>query len=131
MTKFTNLHPDEVERRRLISIEAMKESRHAEFERRYQQRCDTFFWKNGPCCAGCDHWASEMGDSGQCTLAPIVSGADVLKSMGISWSSYTPPPDYPYTARDHVCGSFRDTFDWATLGEDYLREIGQRERIGI
>jgi len=50
--------------------------------------------------------------------------------MGISWSSYTPPPDYPYTARDDVCGGFRDTFEWETLGEDYLREIGHHASIG-
>lgn len=123
---FGNLPSDEVERRRLASIEAMSERRRADFERWYQKRCDEFFWKNGRCCAGCDHWSSEAGDIGECLSAPPVSGEQVLKSMGITWSSYTPPPGQPFTHRDHVCGAFQDTFDWASLGEEYLALIGAR-----
>lgn len=121
---FGNLPPDEVERRRLASIEAMSERRRTDFERWYQKRCDEFFWKNGRCCAGCDHWSSEAGDVGECLSAPPVSGVQVLKSMGITRSSHIPPPGQPFTHRDHVCGAFQDTFDWASLGEEYLASIG-------
>lgn len=122
--KFTKFSSEEIERRRLASVEALKEMDRAEFERWYQKRCDTFFWKNGPCCAGCDHWSSEQGDTGLCTAAPIVSGADVLHSMGITRSSYMPPPGHPYTNHDFVCGAFQDTFDRSSLGQDYLDAIG-------
>lgn len=121
---FTSLSSSEVERRRLASIEAMKERRRTEFERWYQKRCDAFFWKKGRCCAGCDHWSSDAADIGECMSAPPVSGAEVLRSLGISWSSYTTTPGQPFTSRDHVCGAFQDTFDWTTLEADYLASIG-------
>lgn len=127
MAKFTNMPPSEVERRRQLSVEAFRELERADWERQYRKRCDEFFWRNGPCCAGCDHWSSEAGDIGECMAAPPVSGADVLKSLGISWCSYLPPPGQPYTPRDHRCGSFQDSFDWSTLGEPYLKSIGARQ----
>lgn len=121
---FSSLPPDEIERRRLASIEAMKERQRDEFERWYQKRCDEFFWRVGRCCAGCDHWSSEAGDVGECCSAPPVSGEQVLKSLGITWSSYIPSPGQPFTMRDHVCGAFEDTFDWSSLGSEYLCSIG-------
>lgn len=126
MTQFTSLPPEEIERRRLLSIGALKDRDRDAWQRWYQKRCDTFFWKNGPCCAGCDHWASEAGDTGECTSAPPVSGTQVLKSLGIEWSSHIPPPGQPFTSRDHKCGAFQDTFDWSTLDSDYLQAIGCR-----
>lgn len=124
MNFFTNLTPDEIERRRLASIKVMKERRREDWGSRYQERCDRFYWKHGRCCAGCDHWSSEAGDIGECMSAPPVSGADVIQSLGIDWSSYTPPPGQPFTRREHVCGAFRDDFDWSTLEPDYLKRIG-------
>lgn len=121
---FSNLPPDEVERRRQASIEAMRERQRNDSERWYQKRCDEFFWKNGRCCAGCDHWSSEAGDIGECLSAPPISGSQVLKSLGIEWSSYIPPPGQPFTRRDHVCGAFQDTFDWSSLDAEYLASIG-------
>lgn len=126
---FSKLSPDEVERRRLTSIEAMKERRRTEFERWYQKRCDEFFWKNSRCCAGCDHWNSGQGDIGECLSAPPVSGEQVLKSLGIIWASYVPPPGQPFTRREHVCGAFQDTFDWESLGEEYLTSIGANAKV--
>lgn len=124
MSKFTKLPPDEVEKRRAASVKALQALERAAWEREYQKRCDTFFWRKGPCCAGCDHWSSEAGDIGECMDAAPVSGENVLKSLGIDWCSYLPPPGQPYTKRDHRCGSFQDTFDWSTLGEPYLKAIG-------
>jgi hypothetical protein len=121
---FTSLPAKEVERRRLASVEALKDQERAEFQRWYQEECDRFYWRHGRCCAGCDHWASEGGWLGQCMSAPPVSGADVVRSLGIISCTYTPPPGQPFTRGDHVCGAFQDEFDWSTLGEDYLKRIG-------
>lgn len=121
---FTHLPPEEVERRRQVSVAEWKARQREDWERRYQERCDTFYWKNGRCCAGCDFWRSEAGDTGECTAAPPVSGEQVIRSMGIEWSSYTPPPGQPFTTRDHVCGAFQDNFDWQTLDAEYLERIG-------
>lgn len=116
----------EIERRRQASIVALRERQKTEWEARYQERCDRFYWQRGRCCAGCDHWASDAGDFGQCMSAPPVSGQDVLKSLGIDWASYIPPPDHPYTQREHVCGAFKDDFDWSLLPDEYLQRIGAR-----
>jgi hypothetical protein len=62
--------------------------------------------------------------SGACAAAGVVSGADVLRSMGITFSSYNPGPGLPFTRMDFHCGKFEDTFDWSTLDQDYLRHIG-------
>lgn len=122
--QFSNLPKDEIERRRNLSISAMKEIQKADFQARYQESCDKFYWKNGRCCAGCDFWASDEGNIGECTSAPPVSGAQVLQSMGITRSSYIPPPGQPWTKMDHVCGAFQDDFDWSTLDPEYLKRIG-------
>lgn len=126
MVKFTDLPAQEIERRRLSSVETMRDMERSAWERKYQKRCDEFFWSNGPCCAGCDHWSSEAGDVGECMSAAPVSGENVLKSLGIDWCSYLPPPGQPFTKRDHKCGSFQDSFDWSTLDEVYLKSIGAR-----
>lgn len=115
---------EEIERRRKLSVAAMKEITEREWADSYQETCDKLYWGFGPCCAGCDHWSSYAGLSGQCTAAPIMSGADVLRSIGISWSTYIPEPGHPYTEAMHRCGMFADTFDWSTLNADYLRRIG-------
>ena len=124
MNRFTDLPAEEIERRRLASVEEMKKLSGDEFGRWYQEKCDRFYWSNGRCCAGCDYWSSEGGWTGECLAAPPVSGAQVLKSMGIEWCTYTPPPGQPYTSHDHVCGAFKDDFDWTTLDEEYRRRIG-------
>ncbi len=124
MVQFTNLPPEEVERRRMASVVAWEDAKKTQWQRDYQKRCDAFFWKNGPCCAGCDHWSSDAGDIGECMSAPPVSGEQVIRSLGIDWCSHLPPPGQPFTKRDHKCGAFRDTFDWSTLDAGYLHEIG-------
>ena len=121
---FSDLPPDEIERRRKASQSAMEEIDREEFARWYQAECDRDYWRNGQCCAGCDFWRSDAGKVGECTAAGIVSGADVLKSLGMTFSSYMPPPGFPYSRSDEWCGKFRDDFDWASLGEVYLTRIG-------
>ena len=34
------------------------------------------------------------------------------------------------TSHNHVCGAFRDEFDWSTLDADYLERIGARLSVG-
>lgn len=124
--KFSNLPPDEIERRRQLSIQAEKDLRRKEFERWYQEHCDKFYWKHGRCCAGCDFWNSEAGNIGECTSAPPISGEQILKSLGIMCSSFVPPPGQPFTRHDHVCGAFQDCFDWSSLDPEYLKRIGAK-----
>lgn len=121
---WSNLPADEVERRRLESVEALRERERAEFDERYQQHCDTEYWRFGQCCAGCDYWQSDSSNVGCCAAAGIVSGEQVLASMGVTWSTYTPPPGLPCTTADFWCGKFKDDFDWSTLSFDYLKAIG-------
>jgi hypothetical protein len=128
MVGFSKLPPAEVERRRQLSVEAYGEMRDAEFDRWYQEECDRFYWRNGRCCAGCDHWSSSGGRVGECFSAPPMSGRDIMASLGIISCSYTPPPGQPFTEWDHVCGAFQDEFDWSTLPEDYRKRIGAPEQ---
>jgi len=120
-SKFT---PDEIERRRLASVSALKMLDEAAWERKYQETCDRLYWTRGQCCAGCDHWQSDGGLTGLCSAAGIVSGEDVLRSMGITFSSYMPAPGFPFSNAENYCGKFRDDFDWSTLERDYLSRIG-------
>ena len=53
-----------------------------------------------------------------------MSGKDVMRSIGVEWSSYAFSPGFPYTDAKHGCGLFSDAFDWATLDDEYLRRIG-------
>lgn len=121
---FSKFTPEEVERRRRASVEAMRNRERDEFAARYQEHCDRIYWTRGQCCAGCDHWQSDGGDVGRCAGAGIVSGMDVMRSMGAQWSSYIPEPGFPFTRADQHCGLFRDEFDWSTLDAKYLLRIG-------
>lgn len=67
-----------------------------------QEHIDSFYFERGPCCAGCDLWRHINSVAGTCTLMPI---------------------EY-VTTRDHLCGQFRDTFEWASLPAHYRRSVG-------
>jgi hypothetical protein len=99
-----------------------------DFDLWYQEQCDRLYWSQGQCCAGCDHWISEAGMTGRCSAAGVVSGEDVLKSMGIAFSNYTPPPGFPFVRATFHCGKFSDEFDWSALSEMYLYSIGAMRR---
>ena len=120
---FTQLPPEEIERRRKASVSALAERDRDEWDAKYQERCDGIYWRFGRCCAGCDHWSSYAGLTGQCSAAGIMSGADVMRSLGFRFWSHQPEPGYPYTKAKHVCGLFSDSFDWSTLGASYLARI--------
>jgi len=124
LSGWSKYSAEEIERRRVLSVAALRARDREEFDAWYQEQCDREYWTRGQCCAGCDHWQSSAGNTGQCAAAGIVSGADVLASMGVTFSSYMPPPGFPYTASDHHCGLFKDDFDWRSLDDDYLHRIG-------
>lgn len=124
MPTFTKFSDAEIERRRALSVEALKQREREEWERQYQEHCDRLYWTSGKCCSGCDHWQSEMGNIGSCIDAGIVSGDQVMRSLGSYFSSYMPPPGFPLTKAEFYCGQFRDDFDWSTLDHDYLAKIG-------
>lgn len=124
MVNFTILPLSEMEKRRRASVEALRIKDREKFSEWYQEKCDKLYWQNGPCCAGCDHWQSDSSLTGRCTNAPILSGQDVMRSIGAHFSSYTPPPGHPFTEAQHKCGMFKDDFDWSTLDAEYLKRIG-------
>ena len=124
MTIWSRLTPKELERRRVASVAALKARDRAQFDAWYQEQCDRDYWLYGQRCSGCDHWRSDMGDTGDCTAVGIVSGDQVLASAGMFSCSYMPPPGFPITNADFYCGLFRDDFDWLSLGQDYLERIG-------
>lgn len=124
MANWSKFTTDEIERRRQDSMRALERMDRDAFDAWYQERCDEMYWTRGQCCAGCDHWQSDQGRSGNCSAAGIVSGVDVLRSMGVTFSSYMPPPGFPFTRDDFHCGLFRDDFDWSTLDDEYLTRIG-------
>lgn len=125
MSEFGKLSEEEVERRRLASVESMRRRDREDFDKWYQAECDRMYWARGQCCAGCDHWQSDMARTGRCQAGGIVSGHDVMMSItGGGFSSYTPPPGYPYRPDDHWCSLFKDDFDWSTLDPEYLRSVG-------
>ena len=89
-----------------------------------QEALDSFYWKNGPCCAGCDWWHHISPKVGECHRAPIVSGHDRMQALGITFSSKPFTAGHPITERDHPCGEFKDVFDWKTLPQPYRKRIG-------
>lgn len=116
-----------VAERHKASLAALKHRDKEAFAHWYQAKCDQIYWSSGQCCAGCDHWRSDMGNLGQCAAAGIVSGAEVLKSILSDegfYSGPTPEPGLPWSRARFYCGKFRDEFDWSTLDQEYLEHIG-------
>ena len=125
MGRFTILPPEEIERRRLASVEVLKDLERDEFERWYQKRCDEDYWKFGQRCSGCDYWASSAGWIGECQKGGKLSGYDALASAGIICCSKSDlGPAYPLTRAWDYCAWFKDDFDWSVLDTSYLNEIG-------
>lgn len=77
---------------------------------------DAFYHENGPCCAGCDHWSWLNSRIGECRKAAPVSGADRTAGLWVIGCSLPIGAGHPFTARDHKCGDFLDTYDWVASG---------------
>lgn len=89
-----------------------------------QEFVDAFYFKHGPCCAGCDFWHHLNSSVGECAKAAPVSGEQRAAMFGITGCSLNPGAGHPFTPRDHHCGDFRDTFDWGSLPLPYQKRIG-------
>lgn len=81
-----------------------------------QKYVDRFYLENGPCCAGCDWWRFYNSVVGECTRSSPVDGISRCDMLGMKSISGQPPPSgHIMTKRDHVCGDFKDDFDWKLL----------------
>jgi len=90
-----------------------------------QENIDSFYWKTGKCCAGCDWWRSLNTRAGECTRSRP-TGRDRFGMLGITGSSLKVGAGHVMTPRDHQCGDFKDEFDWSALPLPYLARIGYK-----
>jgi hypothetical protein len=91
---------------------------------RTQEIIDSFYFEHGKCCSGCDWWRSITSTAGDCTKSAPVNGAARWAMLGIDLTSARLAPGHVVTARDHVCGDFKDEFDWSSLPLPYRIRIG-------
>ena len=90
-----------------------------------QEFLDRFYFRHGPCCAGCDHWRSLSSQIGECRrTAPRLSSDDRLALLGIEKCSRSFGAGHMLTDKDHHCGEFKDEFDWSTLPLPYRKRVG-------
>lgn len=90
-----------------------------------QESADAFYWKHGPCCAGCDWWRHvRAGRVGLCTKAAPVASEQRTALLGFDHSSMEIGAGHPLTLRDHHCGEFKDEFEWGDLPLTYRIRIG-------
>lgn len=89
-----------------------------------QEMLDAFYWRHGPCCAGCDWWRHFNSQIGECRKSAPVAGKARWAMVSIGWSTLRPGAGHIVTPREHVCGEFADTFDWASLPLSYQRRVG-------
>lgn len=92
---------------------------------REQRILDQFYAAHGPCCAGCDWWRWLNSVIGECHRSAPVSGRERTAMIGIRVHSQAQETGHIMTPREHVCGDFRDEFDWSSLPAPYLRSIGK------
>lgn len=91
-----------------------------------QEIVDAFYFASGPCCAGCDWWRHFNSGFGECTRSAPAPAKERFSMIDIESSSLSPGAGHVVTHRGHVCGEFRDSFDWQTLPPHYLRRVGFR-----
>jgi len=61
----------------------------------------------------------------------MVSGAERLAAIGIENCSLPPRAGHALTKREHVCGEFKDEFDWASLPLDYRKRVGELAKTSL
>lgn len=89
-----------------------------------QEFIDTFYFRNGPCCGGCDWWRSISHTVGECTKSAPVPGETRIAMLGISWSTLPLGAGHVITPIEHTCGDFKDEFDWSQLPLPYRKRVG-------
>lgn len=87
----------------------------AKLEDETRKFVDEFYFKNGPCCAGCDFWHFHSVLIGECHKSAPVSATERLGMIGLESISYPVQAGHIFTKKDHHCGDFKDEFDWSTL----------------
>jgi len=63
-------------------------------------------------------------NAGDCTKSKPTNGNERWAMLGIERISMKMPAGHIVTPSNHVCGDFKDEFDWTTL------PIGYRKRVG-
>lgn len=91
---------------------------------------DKYYMENGRCCAGCDHWRHWGSTVGECTNSKILPECERAHMLDFKNAVYSIGAGHALTKRNHVCGQFKDTFDWKSLNMMYLRQIGYKNRSG-
>lgn len=89
-----------------------------------QEFLDQFYFSHGPCCAGCDWWHHHNSKAGDCFKSAPVSGAERFDMLGTHAVSMRLRAGHVITAREHVCGDFKDDFDWSTVPLPYRKRVG-------
>ena len=90
-----------------------------------QEAVDRFYWSHGgPCCAGCDWWRHFNSVAGDCLRSAPVAEGERWAMLGLSGQSLSTGAGHVVTLRSHVCGEFRDGFDWSSLPPAYQRRVG-------
>ena len=89
-----------------------------------QEILDRFYFSRGPCCAGCDWWRSLSSLVGECTKSAPVPDNERWAMVSIERCSFPPGSGHIITSREHVCGQFKDEFDWTSLPLPYRVRIG-------
>ena len=94
-------------------------------EENLQERIDKFYFKHGPCCAGCDWWRYINSRVGECTQSAPVPSSERAAMLEIENSTLTGNSGHILTRREHVCGQFKDDFDWSSLSLPYQKRLSQ------
>jgi hypothetical protein len=55
--------------------------------------------------------------------APVPAG-ERWALIGLKFNTWT-GAGHVVTPREHKCGDFKDNFDWISLSESYLKDIGR------
>jgi hypothetical protein len=89
-----------------------------------QEILDTFYFENGPCCAGCDWWRHLNSRVGECTKSAPVGHEERWAMVSIELATLYTGSGHIATDRSHHCGDFKDQFDWSSLPLPYLKRVG-------
>lgn len=89
-----------------------------------QEWLDKFYFEHGPCCAGCDWWRGLSSQAGECTKSAPVGAEQRYAMLGMHGCSMKLDAGHVLTPCSHVCGDFKDEFDWSSLPLAYLVKIG-------
>src|SRR4051812_5252755 len=95
-----------------------------------QEFIDRFYFEHGKCCAGCDWWRAMTSRVGDCTKSKPTNGNERWAMLEIDRISIKMPAGHIVTPREHVCGDFKDEFDWSSLPLAYRKKVGDPTAVG-